>query len=363
MPKNKLTGKTAAGVDSPLQPADILSGLEEAVFAVDAEARVVFANPAVFKMFGVDPLRDGEEWATLLRRNPWLAEGIELACRQSRSYVRHQVDLLGYGVTLKVSARITPLFEGDGELRGAVCLFVDETSLQTLAENIRQGDRLRELGIVAAGLAHEIKNPLGGILGAAQLLRSEAVTQDAKECVELIENDVRRINRLLEGLLDFGNAKRPERVPVNLHQLIDKVIVGLEHDPVAKGHAMVRDYDPSLPEVNVAPDAIHQVLLNLVKNALEAAAPGTPVVVRTRVDIAARRISKRAVLIEVQNEGPSIQMDAKEKLFTPFYTTKPTGTGLGLLITLRIVKEHGGALDVVSERGRTTFSVALPMEI
>lgn len=359
MQKRKPTGKTAAGAEAI--GADLLEALEEAVVAVDAAGRVTYANPAAATLFGANPLRDEGVFNRVLRSNVWLKEAIRIALTESRSHARHQVrlELLEHHRT--VGLRATPLFNAEGELRGAVCLLFDETSLEALTENVRRADKLEEIATLASGLAHEIKNPLGGILGAAQLLRAEALAPEALECVDVIERDVRRINRLIEGLLDFGKPKVLARTPVNLHRLIDDVLEGLSRDALAAGHGFVRDYDPSLPELAVNADAIHQVVLNLVKNALEAGTPGSPVVVRTRVDLAGRRVAKRAILIEIQNEGKPIPDDVKARLFTPFFTTKTNGSGLGLLVSLRIIREHGGAIDVSSDRYRTTFTVALPM--
>lgn len=358
MPKTKPIGKSAAGADEPA----ILDGLEEAVIAVDADAQLTYANAAAATLFGADPRKDTDVWAHVKRRNPWLGESIAGALAAARSHTRHQVRLELLDGFRTIGLRVTPLFNEEGGLRGAACLLFDESSLETLSENVRRFDRIQEVTILASGLAHEVKNPLGGILGAAQLLRAEPLSAEARDCVDLIERDVRRINRLIEGLLDFGKPKPAAREAVNLHLLLDEVLLGLEHDPVAAGHPIVRDYDPSLPDLVIDPDGIHQVALNLVKNAFEAALPGTPVVVRTRVDLAGRRVAKRAVLIEVQNDGEPIPEDVRRRLFTPFFTTKGRGSGLGLLVSLRIAREHGGAIEVTSERGKTTFTVALPME-
>lgn len=360
MPKSKLIGKTEAGAD-PQARAELLDALEEAVVAIDAAGDVTYANPAAATLFGADPARDPVVWPAVLRGNLWLAQATRIALAESRSLARHQARLELLETHRTVGLRVTPLFNAEGELRGALLLLFDETSLEALAETERRVDKLEEIATLAAGLAHEIKNPLGGILGAAQLLRGENLAPEALECLDVIEHDVRRINRLIEGLLDFGKPRQLARATVNLHQIIDAVLAGLAKDPLAADHTLVRDYDPSLPEIEANADAVHQVVLNLAKNALEAAAPRTPVVIRTRVDLAARRVSRRAVRIEVQNEGAPIADDVKARLFTPFFTTKTHGSGLGLPVSLRIIREHGGSIDVASDRGRTTFTVVLPM--
>jgi two-component system nitrogen regulation sensor histidine kinase GlnL len=336
--------------------------MEQAVVTVNADGRAIHANSSAAILLGTDPVADPAGWNEVLRENPWLEDGLYLALDDARNHVRHQVSLRRRGATRTVGVHITTLYGTDGSRRAAVCVLSDESALETFSENARRLDRLKEMGTLAAGLAHEIKNPLGGILGAAQLLAGEHLPGAAAEYVELIERDVRRINRLIEGLLDFGNARPLKLEPVNLHRVIDDVLAGLQLDPASKGKFLVRDYDPSLPDLLVSRDAIHQVVLNLAKNALEASTPGAPVTVRTRVELAGRRRPKRSVLIDVVNEGTTLSTEARERLFTPFYSTKKSGTGLGLLMSLHLMRESGGNLDVESKNGRTVFTASLPME-
>jgi two-component system, NtrC family, nitrogen regulation sensor histidine kinase GlnL len=364
MPKNKPIGKIAAGVEPGLLPEAILAGLEEAVIAVDHHRSVVYANGAADLYLASDS--DGDNtaaWRELLLKNQWLDAALEVSIAEGRSYVRHETSLLYRGEPRTVSVSLTPLFSEDGGRLGAVCLLSDQASLATMSESLRRADRLRQLGVLAAGLAHEIKNPLGGILGAAQLLRGDLERGEGIEYLDLIERDVRRINRLLEQLLDFGNPAPLTIESVNIHQLVDEVVQGLQHDPATGHYEVQRDYDPSLPDVPADADALRQILVNLVKNAFEASPPGHSVVIRSRVELGGRRIAaRRAVLIEIQNAGPELSAEVRDRLFTPFFTTKSTGTGLGLAISLRLLREHGGTLEVASEPGRTTFTIILPME-
>ncbi len=347
----------------PITPAEIVANMQDAVVAVGREGELAYANPSAGTLIRGQQEFDTEAWRDTLQRNAWLNDTLFGAMEKARSHVLHEVELARpRGGALPVRVRIVPLFSDDGALRGAVAVFSDERHLAVMSEGLRRDDRLRQLGVLAAGLAHEIKNPLGGILGAAQLLRGEAMTQDGAECVDVIERDVRRINRLIEELLHFGNPRSLRRVPLNPHRVVDQVLQVLRHDPVTSGHPVIRDYDPSLPDVPLDADAFQQAVMNLVRNAMEASPAGEPVVIRTRVDVLGRRFPGKAVLIDVQNGGPGIAPEVREKLFTPFFTTKTQGTGLGLAITLRLCREHGGTLEMTSEPGRTVFTMVLPME-
>lgn len=351
-----------AGVETDLTPPEILAALEDAVIAVDPAGHVVYANPAAASLMRVGTGVEGEAtWQEVLRQNPWLTNAMGAAMSAPRSLVRHQMTLWLRSDRRTVSARIVPLFDGDGATKGAVISLSDASSFAALSEAVRREDRLVELGTLAAGLAHEIKNPLGGILGAAQLLRVERISKEAGECVDVIERDVRRINRLLEELLHFGNPRRLALAPLNLHRVIDEVLASLHHDPTAQGKSLLRDFDPSLPEVRADRDAMHQVLLNLLKNAFEASPAGEPVIVRTRADFSGRRVAGLAAVVEIQNAG-EIAASVREHLFTPFVTTKATGSGLGLPISLRLMREQGGSLDVWSDRGCTISVVAIPLK-
>ncbi len=366
MPRSRPGGKSAAGVEWPMPPRVILEGLEETVLAFDPAGGLVFANPAAAGLLGGDAEVFHETWRELVAANPWLSEALARAMTQAGKQVYYMVPLArgaGNGENVLVTVVVTPLFSAEGAVSGTVVQIRDESSLAHMSEAMRREDRLRQLGILAAGLAHEIKNPLGGILGAAQLLRSEALADDARECLAVIDRDVRRINRLLEELLDFGNPRALNMAPVNIHRLLDAVLETLLRDPAFSGREVHRDYDPSLPDVVADSDALQQVAVNLIKNAFEASPPAEPVVVRTRIEIGGRRIAARRVVnVEIQNGGPGLSAEAKEKLFTPFFTTKTSGTGLGLAISLRLLREHGGVLEVDSGEGKTVFTMVLPLE-
>jgi two-component system, NtrC family, sensor histidine kinase HydH len=218
---------------------------------------------------------------------------------------------------------------------------------------VRRSDRLAALGQLSAGLAHELRNPLGSIKGSADLLAKSASRHDAgsialaKELAEIISTEVDRTNSLVTRFLDFARPLEPRRELTNVEEVIDRAIK-------RAGAEVMRDY-ASLPPMPIDPELMEQVFLNLISNAAEASLPGAPLTVRTREDNGQAEVS-------VIDHGCGIPPGQIETIFNPFVTTKQTGVGLGLAIVAKIVDGHGGKMSVESEPGKgSTFRVCLPM--
>lgn len=218
---------------------------------------------------------------------------------------------------------------------------------------------------MAEMLAHEIKNPLAGIAGAAQLLSMNLAGDDI-ELADLIVSETRRIVKLLEQVEQFGNLRPPSRSVVNIHDLLDRAqksaTVGY-----AAHMAIVEDYDPSLPATYVDSDQILQVILNLLKNAAEAAngTPGT-IQLRTFFDRSLRRCGKDGttslpLCVEIIDDGPGLSPDISANIFDPFVSGRENGTGLGLALVSKIISDHNGWISVDSAPGRTSFRISLPV--
>jgi two-component system nitrogen regulation sensor histidine kinase GlnL len=220
---------------------------------------------------------------------------------------------------------------------------------------------------MAEMLAHEIKNPLAGITGAAQLLAMN-LRADDRELADLIVHETRRILKLLEQVEQFGNLRPPELRAVNLHDVLDRVrrsaLVGF-----ASGMTITEDYDPSLPPAHADPDQLAQVFINLIRNAAEAAGPGGGSIrLRTYYDFALKRrrtdsgsAAPLPLTVEVIDDGPGIPPAIQAAMFEPFVSGKPNGTGLGLALVSKIVSDHGGWIAAESVPGRTVFRVSLPV--
>ena len=221
---------------------------------------------------------------------------------------------------------------------------------------------------MAEMLAHEIKNPLAGISGAAQLLGMNLAPED-RELADLIVEETRRIVKLLEQVEQFGNLRPPERRPVNIHDALDRArksaLVGF-----AAHMQITEDYDPSLPPTFADPDQLMQVFLNLIKNAAEAcqrAGEGTTIRLRTFYDLSLRlrgkdgRPAALPLQIEIIDDGPGIPPEIAADIFEPFVSGRENGTGLGLALVSKIISDHEGWISVDSVPGRTVFRVSLPM--
>ncbi|MDB5474922.1 MAG: glnL [Phenylobacterium sp.] len=333
---------------------------------VNAEGALVAVNEAAEALFGhglsllargrfLSALPAGSAMASLLERAR--AEGARVRERGI------EINLFGL-----------PPFEADGS---AVPLG-DGSVLLTLSIKVGLGGE--RSGAETAGLtsimglgrmlAHEIKNPLAGIRGAAQLLKGGARAED-QPLAQLIIDETDRVTRLVDRMEEFSEDVQPAFAAVNIHEVLDRVRA-LAANGVADGLVMREHYDPSLPPVLGEEDQLIQIFLNLVKNAAEAAhARGDgrgEIAIHTayrhgvRVRATRGQTLRGAPLeVRIQDNGPGVAAHLREHLFQPFVTSKPQGAGLGLAAVAKLVSAHGGMIDFESEEGRTTFRVLLPI--
>ncbi len=342
----------------------VLAGLPDAVIAVDASLRIVFWNAAaevltersarraegrfVKEMFAPD--------ASVVRR---LAE--TLSTGESRSETEALVERPD-GRQVPVSIVTAPLFARAGTVEAAVAVLRDLSRIRQLEAEVRRGETLAAAGRMAVGLAHEIRNPLGAIRGAVQLLARELSDRPRlREYTDVLLTEVDRVNRIIEELLDLARPMQLRLVPLNLHQLLERVVLLHEEGCRARGITLVRSYDPSLPPILGDEDRLQQVFHNLVRNAVDAMKDGGRITLTTRVslnplfgkmDLGVGQ--RNMVEAKVADEGAGIPAAARGRIFDPFFTTKDKGLGLGLAICHRILEEHRGAIQVESTEGRGT---------
>jgi len=273
-----------------------------------------------------------------------------------------------FGPDLVVEVAVAPLFAEGHDVAGVVLGLRDRTLQQQLSQHVSERERLAAFGRMAAGIAHEVKNPLGGIRGAGELLAARAADAKTREAAELIVREADRITTLVEDLMVFARGEALRLAPVNLHQVLDDVLDLLAHDPIS-GHSRVeRQFDPSLPEIDADADRLAQVFLNLARNGLQAVEEreGT-LTIATRMSLDHRLSGSSGeplptVLVEFRDDGPGIPAEVLERVGTPFFTTRTGGTGLGLALSQHWVARHGGSLRIESppEAG-TLVRVALPL--
>ena len=350
----------------------VLAGLPDAVIAVDTDLRVVFWNAAAEELTGRSARRAGGRIlkdvfagdAAIVRR---LAE--TLATGESRSAADSAIERTDRR-EVPVSLMTAPLFAKDGTVGGAVAVLRDLSRLRQLEAEVRRGETLAAAGRMAVGLAHEIRNPLGAIRGAVQLLSRELGAESRlQEYTSVLLTEVDRVNRIIEMLLDLARPVPVRPVPLNLHQLLERVALLTEEIARTRRVTIVRRYDPSLPPVLGDEDRLVQVFHNLVRNAMEAIGDGGKVTLATRVsmnplfgkmDLGGG--PRSMVEAQVIDEGPGIPTAARARIFDPFFTTKDHGLGLGLAICHQILEQHRGAIDIQSEEGRgTTVTCFLPV--
>jgi two-component system, NtrC family, nitrogen regulation sensor histidine kinase GlnL len=212
-----------------------------------------------------------------------------------------------------------------------------------------------------SGLAHEIKNPLGGLRGAAQLLERELNDASLKEYTRIIIGEADRLRNLVNRML--GPNTPPHKRLLNIHEVLEHVrqLVLAE---VPEGIRIVSDYDPSIPEFNGDPDQLIQAMLNIVRNAVQALGGRGEISLRTRVlrhITIGHRSHKLVARIDIMDNGPGIPPDVLPHIFYPMITSRPEGTGLGLPIAQALIKQHGGLIECSSRPGETTFTILLPL--
>ncbi len=265
-------------------------------------------------------------------------------------------------------------FEADGAAKplgdGSVLLTL-HVRIGSLNDRTAETAGMRSVVGLGRMLAHEIKNPLAGIRGAAQLLKMGAKAEDAP-LAQLIVDETDRVRRLVDRMEAFSDDASPNREVINIHQILNRVRA-LAANGVADGLTLKESYDPSLPPVFGDEDQLIQVFLNIVKNASEAAhARGDgrgEVTISTgfrhgvRVRSAGGQAMRGAPLeVRITDNGPGVPAHLRDHLFEPFVTTKSFGAGLGLALCAKLVAAHGGLIDFESEPGRTTFRILLPIE-
>jgi two-component system, NtrC family, nitrogen regulation sensor histidine kinase GlnL len=350
----------------------LVSGLPDAVVGVDAELRIILWNPAAEDLLGRSARRvTGRALKDVFPPETSLVRHLRdtLATGESRSESSAVIEGPD-GRPVHVSLVTAPLAGRSGAPTSAVAVVRDISRLRQLESEVRRGETLAAAGQMAVGLAHEIRNPLSAIRGAVQLMQRE-LGDEARwgEYTSVLLKEVTRVNSIIEMLLDLGRPVTLRAVPLNVHQLLERVALLLEEEAASRGVTFVRRYDPSLPPILADEDRMVQVFHNLVRNAIEAMPGGGRLTLVTRlsmnplfakVDLGQGQRSMAE--IQIADEGRGIPEATRDKLFTPFFTTKDRGLGLGLALCHRIVEEHKGAIQVASEPGHgTAVSCFLPI--
>jgi len=346
-------------------PGIIWSSLPIPALLIGEEDRMVEVNPAAELFLNISArMLKGQSVLERLAISAPLEE-IFARVRKNRSalFVNDVEVTTGEKAPVQCNLQAAPLGEDP-----AMILFL--ISPRELADRLGRASMVKTAARSAIGmaemLAHEIKNPLAGIAGAAQLL-SMNLSGDDLELTDLIVDETRRIVKLLEQVEQFGNVRPPEKKPVNIHDVLDRArksaLVGF-----GAHMTIIEDYDPSLPPTLGDADQLTQVFLNLLKNASEAS-KGQPGTIRLHTfyehSLRLRRADGQGqalpLQIEIIDDGPGIPSDIASSIFEPFVSGRENGTGLGLALVSKIISEHDGWISVDSVPGKTVFRISLPV--
>lgn len=336
----------------------IINSLEEAIILFDKTTRIIYLNKTAEELLrksSKDVL--GKVPSQVLQVEESVQSLIRKTISEGRSF-RGRSAGMNVGRMISMDFNLAPFFQ-DNRIKGAV---------MSISENINIAERedydFDSIVYLIGSIAHEIKNPLGGIKGAAQLLQSKAQKESADEYVNLIIRETDRLNSILQDYLTI--CKKPAFNRVNIHEIMEKAL-SIMHAPLSKaGITLKRSYDPSLPNVRGDEAKLLQVFLNIVKNAAEAIKKGGRIEISTcpsKESVRERGRIKRWALISIRDNGKGIREEDLKKIFIPFYTKKRHGTGIGLALSKKIIKDHGGIIKVKSVKDKgTTFSIYIPFE-
>lgn len=351
-------------MNEPALAPYILDNLATTVLLLQPDLRISYINPAAETMFAVSARQArGMGLMELVMGSADFEAGLRRAVESGQPYTERELQLaFPAGRQITVDCTVTPLAERP---EAAHALLVEMLQVDRHLRITREEHLLAQQHATQAlirGLAHEIKNPLGGLRGAAQLLERQLPVPALKEYTRIIIEEADRLQNLVNRML--GPNTLPHKRTTSIHQVLEHVrnLVQAEAPP---GINIRRDYDPSIPPMCADPDQLIQAVLNIVRNAVQILGGEGEIVLRTRTQRQVTIGQKRHRLvarIDIIDNGPGIPPDILESIFYPMITGRPDGTGLGLSIAQSLVNRHGGLIECASRPGRTVFTLLLPLE-
>ncbi len=308
---------------------EILEGLDTGVVLLDRRGRVLYANRYAQSHLSVIPRL------------------LEVAKKSSGSEEELRVDDRTYTMSAKP-------FKHEPGMMGWTVLFKDITDIKKMHQMMTMVDRLSSLGIIAASIAHEVKNPLAGVRIMAQTLYKE-LEPEKREYAARIMKQIDKIDGMIKKLLSYAKPRAPHPVPFNLHSVVEEVVAVLRDRAEKSGIKITLSVNQSIV-VTADPAQIQQVIMNLILNSIEVMEKtgGIIEIEAGESTIVNPELGKPYIFLKVRDTGPGIPPEAQQKVFYPFYTTKDGGTGLGLFVVYQLVKENGGMVEVQSEQGKGT---------
>jgi len=362
VPRQRIVKNQSDSVRSP--DFELLDALSTAVVLLDAKSQVIRVNAAAKSLIATsEGMVHGQTLSEVLPGTEELSKKIQRSIAEGRSFSERGVLFRpSKPKDAAVHCTVTPIWQGGPEPEFVVVEIKDierHPGIQ-LEDNLVIQKEITSPFL--GGMAHEIKNPLGGIRGAAQLLERELQDQKQEEYTQIIIGEVDRLRALVDRMLSpFGEPRKTE---LNIHNILEHVrqLAKAENE---YGVEFMRDYDPSLPEIFADRDQLIQAFLNLVSNAIQSTNhSGSCITLRTRVErqfTIRAKLHRLVVLAEVVDDGPGVDPEIESSIFLPMVSSRPDGSGLGLPLAQLLVHRQGGSIGFESVPGRTTFSVWLPV--
>ncbi|MER3447969.1 MAG: hypothetical protein C4291_14565 [Candidatus Dadabacteria bacterium] len=341
---------------------NLFDALPDGIVVLDGSFSILSMNYTAEMVFKIS--REKARGRPSSKILPEEVEGIaEKALREERTIFGDEINpVLKGGERISIQTVASPLFSDEGAISGVIVQIKDLAGTKFLSGKNLQKNSASTLEELILGLAHELKNPLSGIKGAAQILSEEKRNKATVRCAEIIIKEVDRLCALLDKLKQLEPFTKEVFESVNIHQILSEILF-LESSSIrGKEIKFIENYDLALPSVLGDRDSLKQVFLNLIKNAHESIPKNGTVEVSTRWITDYKLKGENAISVYIKDSGVGISKEALEKVFSPFYTTKKEGSGLGLFLAYQIIAKHGGAIFIESELGKgTVFKVYLPI--
>jgi len=346
--------------DAPLTA--VIDNLTTAVLVIDAAMKVQYLNPAAEVLFAISARRiTGSAIREIFPAEPAFIERLGQVFQVGQGFSEHEMALVlpsNHRITVDCSVSIDDSAKDQ-------CLFI-EMKQQDRHLRISREERLLAQNVatrqVVRGFAHEVKNPLGGLRGAAQLLEAELPDPALKEYTQIIIGEADRLQKLVDEML--GPNSLPKKQMINIHEVLER-IRSLVLAEIPEGVTLNRNYDVSIPEFVADKDQMIQAILNIVRNAVQATEGKGTIELKTRVErqfTIGNTRHRHIVRIDITDNGVGIPEEMQQRIFYPMVTSRAEGTGVGLSIAQSLVNRHGGLIECTSRPGKTCFSIMVPIE-
>ncbi len=335
----------------------LVDSLNTAIILLDSQFQLKYLNPAAENLLAVSSRQiAGSYWPDVIQVRNGLKQRLENVIHERSPFTEHELEIQVAGLKKTVDCTVSPL---SGKELLIELVQVDQKLRVSREEQLMvQQQAAREL---LRGLGHEIKNPLGGLRGAAQLLEQELDDAELREYTAVIISEADRLSNLVDRML--GPKAMPRKQDTNIHEVLERVCNLIEAEAEI-GLTLVREYDPSIPSLLADPELLVQAVLNIIRNAAQVGAQEVCISTRVQRHLTIGHTNFKLVAqVDIIDNGPGIEASMIEKIFYPMVTGRAEGTGLGLSIAQTLVNEHGGLIECKSEPGCTVFTILLPLEI